>query len=277
MSGGRRTDTPIEVFAGQSPAAAFETLVNFRPRGQSLALYATFDAAIGEITIALQRLAADGVTWQDFGGTQYQWTRGVAAAMSGFIPLDGLVLIPLETYRLVFFCTTGGVAMTLSVFPHDGDATERTVPFLEEIVTNTGLYPPVAETLADAATLTDGGAGYPFTGYLPAAAGRLVAGLDDVVVDLTITGGAGVGDDITARIEAQWIAGGGWSDITLAGYDVLTGAPCPASWTSPGAGAAVHAVPHYDNSNAYAVRVAYDLLDASGAVRIDLRRERGDA
>jgi len=25
------------------------------------------------------------------------------------------------------------------------------------------------------------------------------------------------------------------------------------------------------------VRVAYDLLDASGAVRIDLRRERGDA
>jgi hypothetical protein len=277
MSGGRRTDTPTEVFAGQSPIAAFETLVTFRPRGQSLDVYGEFAAAVGIVTVSLQRLAGDGVTWQEFGGPRYVWTQDVAAAGSGFMPLSGLVLIPMETYRLVFVCTIGGVPMTLAVIPHDGDATERTSPILEEIAENTGLYPAVAETLADVVSLTDGGGGYPFTGYLPAAAGRLVAGLDDIVVDLTITGGAGVGDDITARIEAQWIAGGGWSDITLAGYDVRTGSAGFASWTAPGAGAAVGATPHFDNSNAYAVRVAYDLLDASGAVRIDLRRERGDA
>jgi hypothetical protein len=133
------------------------------------------------------------------------------------------------------------------------------------------------EILADVVSLTDGGAGYPFTGYLPDADGRALSGKDDVVVDLTITGGAGAGDDITARVEFLLGPGAVWADWTLSGMNARVGATGFAGWTSVGGGAAVSATPHFDNANAYAVRVAYDLLDASGAVRVDLRRERGDA
>lgn len=105
----------------------------------------------------------------------------------------------------------------------------------------------VEQELANALSLAAG------TTYYPSSAGMAMGGYKDLGVDVLLAT-TGAGDSIVVTLEAtndttNPPAAGSWVDITLAGWDLNTGAALAPPMTAAGAAGAYNKVVDWDNLN----------------------------
>jgi len=91
------------------------------------------------------------------------------------------------------------------------------------------------------------------TTYYPSSAGMAMGGYKDLGLDIMLAT-TGAGDSITVTIQAtndttNPPAAGSWVDVTLAGYDLGTGAASVASYVASGAAGALNKIVDWDNLN----------------------------
>ena len=117
--------------------------------------------------------------------------------------------------------------------------------------------------------------------YYPSANGALMTGYKDLSVEFILLAGAAAGDSITLTLQISQDttvppAVGTWVDVTLAGFDLATGAPSAASY-SAAAGATVTDTVDWDNLDVRQWRIKVTVVKATNNSTITLLTTRQKA
>ena len=104
------------------------------------------------------------------------------------------------------------------------------------------------------------------TTYYPSANGMSMGGFKDLGTEFVLAT-TGAGDSIVLTLEATNDttvppAAGSWQDVTLAGYDLMTGAMAAPPFTAAGAASTVYGIVDWDNLNCRLFRVKIVVVKA---------------
>lgn len=215
-----------------------------------------------QFTLVMQDVTSARIWFTSVAPDRYTYTH-VAAGGAAPAAADAVAAPTLDPKaEIPSALIASGEPVDIYVLAHGVDGQVRVDT---DTAIGSGALAPQRVVFGVSASLTDGGAGYPFTGYLPNAAGLEIGERRDLLATITATGTVA---PATITLTLQMSEDGArWHDVSLDGYSYTRGDDGFAAWVSANA-VAIEDLVEWLGLGGQLIRWKYVLTGASGPVNL---------